>query len=123
MHAPFGPVSVTLHSVNRRFVAFLIVLAIALQGPSLAYAAAVTAKTVPAGCAGHAFGHSGDDNRPCCPQGSAPGLCCSGGIVFTDMPSALVVALIVPVYRMPAASGFVAFATERPTPLLRPPIA
>ena len=123
MHAPFGPVSVTLHSVNRRFVAFLIVLAIALQGPSLAYAAAVTAKTMPAGCAGHTFGHSGDDNRPCCPQGSAPGLCCTGGIVFTDMPSALVVALIVPVYRMPAASGFVAFATERPTPLLRPPIA
>ena len=123
MHAPVGPASVTLHSVNRRFVAFLIVLAIALQGPSLAYAAAVTAKTVPAGCVGHAFGHSGDDSRPCCPQGSAPGLCCTGGIVFTDMPSALVVALIVPVYRMPAASGFVAFATERPTPLLRPPIA
>jgi len=109
--------------VKRRFVAFLIVLAIGLQGPSLAYAAAVTAKTMPAGCAGHTFGHSGDDNRPCCPQGSAPGLCCTGGVMFTDMLSALVIALIVPVHRMPAASGFVAFATERPTPLLRPPIA
>jgi hypothetical protein len=109
--------------VNRRFVAFLIVLAIGLQGPSLAYAAAVTAKTMPPACAGHTLGQYGNDNRPCCPQGCAPGLCCTGGIVFTGMPSALVIPLIIPVYRMPAASRFLAFATERPTPLLRPPIA
>jgi hypothetical protein len=109
--------------VNRRFVAFLIMLAIGLQGPSLAYATAVSAKTMPAGCAGHMLGQSGHDNCPCCPQGSAPGLCCAGGIVFTAMPSALVIPPVIPVYRMPAASGFVAFTTERPTPLLRPPIA
>jgi hypothetical protein len=109
--------------VNRRFVAFLIMLAIGLQGPSLAYAAAMTAKTMPAGCAGQTLGQNGHDNCPCCPQGSAPGLCCTGGIVFTGMASALVMPLIMPVYRMPAASSFVAFATERPTPLLRPPIA
>jgi hypothetical protein len=109
--------------MNRRFVAFLIMLAMGLQGPSLAYAAAVSAKTMPAGCAGHTLGQSGHDNGSCCPQGSVPGLCCVGGIVFTGMSSALVIPLIIPVYRMPAGSGFVAFATERPTPLLRPPIA
>jgi hypothetical protein len=104
-----------------RFVAFLIMLAIGLQGPSLAYAAAVTAKTMPAACAGHTLDQNGQDNCLCCPQGSAPGLCCSG-IVFTGLPSALVFPITIPVYRTPAASGFVAFATERPTPLLRPPI-
>jgi hypothetical protein len=108
--------------MNRRFVAFLIMLAIGLQGPSLAYAAAVSAKTMPAGCTGHTLGQNGHDNDPCCPQGSAPGLCCAGGIVFTGMPSVLFVPLMISVYRMPPASGFVAFATERPTPLLRPPI-
>jgi hypothetical protein len=109
--------------MNRRFVAFLVILAIGLQGPSLAYAAAVTAKTMPVGCAGYTLGQSGHDNCPCCPQGSAPGPCCAGGIVLTGVPSALAIPLVIPVYRMPAASGFVAFATERPTPLLRPPIA
>jgi hypothetical protein len=109
--------------MNRRFVAFLIMLAVALQGPGLAYATAVSAKTMPTGCAGHTLGQSGHDNCPCCPQGSVPELCCAGGIVFTGMPSALVIPLTIPVYRMPAASGFVAFATERPTPILRPPIA
>jgi hypothetical protein len=109
--------------MNRRCVAFLIILAIGLQGPSLAYADAVSAKTMPAGCAGQTLGHSGHDNGSCCPQGSAPGLCCAGGIVFTGVPSTLVMPLVIPVYRMPTASGFVAFATERPTPLLRPPIA
>jgi hypothetical protein len=109
--------------VNRRFVAFVIMLAIGLQGPSLAYAAAASTKTTPAGCVGETLGQSGHDNGSCCPQGSAPGLCCAGGIVFTGMPSALVTPLITPVYRLPAASGFVAFATERPALLLRPPIA
>jgi hypothetical protein len=107
--------------MNRRFVAFLIMLVIALQGPSFAYAGAVSAKTMPARCAGHTLGQNGHGS--CCPQGSAPGLCCAGGIVVTGMPSALLIPLIIPVYRMPAASGFLAFATERPTPLLRPPIA
>lgn len=109
--------------MNRRFVAFLIMLAIGLQGPSLAYASALTAKTMPPASAGHTLAQSGTDNCPCCPQGGAPGLCCSGGIVFTGVPSALSVPLLVPVYRMPVVSGLVAFATERPTPLLRPPIA
>lgn len=109
--------------MNRRFLAFLIMLAIGLQGPSLAYAAAVSAKTMPVGCAGHTLGHSAHNNGSCCPQGSTPGVCCAGGIVFTGMPSALVIPLIIPVYRMPVASGYAGFATERPTPLLRPPIA
>jgi hypothetical protein len=109
--------------MNRRFIAFLIMLAIGLQGPSLAYAAAVSAKTMPARCADHTLGQNDHDDGSCCPQGSAPGLCCAGGLVFTGMPSAPVIPLIIPVYRMPAASGVVAFATKRPTPLLRPPIA
>ena len=109
--------------MNRRFVAFLIMLAIGLYGPSLAYSSAVTAKTMPPTCAGHTVDQSGHDNCPCCPQDSAPGLCCTGGIVFTGITSSLVTPLVVAVYRMPAASGFAAFATERPAPLLRPPIA
>lgn len=109
--------------MKRRFVAFLIMLAIGLQGPTLAYAAALSAKTMPAGCAGHMLGQNGHDHRSCCPQGSAPGLCCAGGLVFTGMPSALVIPITIPVYHMPASSGSTAFATERPTPLLRPPIA
>lgn len=109
--------------VNRRFVAFVIMLVIGLQGPSLAYASAVTTKTMPPACAGQAMGQNGCDGCPCCPAGSAPGACCTGGIVFTGLSSALVIPLIVPVYRLPAAAGFVGFATERPTPLLRPPIA
>lgn len=98
---------------------FLIVLALGLQGPSLAYASGVTPKTMPP-CAGYTLGDH--DNCPCCPLGSAPALCCSGGIVFTGFPSAPLIPVVVPFYRMPAASGFAAFATERPTPLLRPPI-
>ena len=109
--------------MNRRFVAFLMVVAISLQGPSLAYAAAATAKTMPAGCASHTLAQNSHDDCPCCPQGSASGFCCAGAIVFTGMPTALVLPIIIPVYRMPAASGFVAFATECPTPPLRPPIA
>jgi hypothetical protein len=108
--------------VNRRFVAFLIMLAIGLQGPSLAYAAAVAAKTMPTGCAGHVLGQNGQDDS-CCPQGVAPGLCCAGGLVFSGMPSALGLPLSGRIYFLPTVSGSVAFASERPTPLLRPPIA
>jgi len=109
--------------MNRRFVALLVVLAISLQGPSLAYAAALTAKTMPAACAGQVLGHSGTDDSSCCPQGILPGLCCAGGLVFTGMPSAPITLLSVSLHLLPAASGSVAFATERPAPLLRPPIA
>lgn len=109
--------------VNRRFVAFVIMVAMGLQGPSLAYASAVTTKTMPPACAGQMVAQNGCDGCPCCPPGSGPGVCCTGGLVFTGIPSALIVPLVVPVYRLPAAPGFVGFATERPTPLLRPPIA
>lgn len=109
--------------VKRRFVVLVIMLVIGLQGPSLAYASAVTTKTMPPACAGHTVGQNGCDGCPCCPPGSAPGVCCTGGVVFTGMSSALVIPLVIPVYRLPAAAGFVDFATERPTPPLRPPIA
>ena len=97
-------------------------LAISLQGPSLAYAAAATAKTMPASCATHVLGQSGSDNA-CCPQGMLPGVCCAGGLVVTAMPSAPVTLPVAPSHLLPSASGSVPFATERPSPLLRPPIA
>jgi len=107
--------------MNRRFVGLLVVLAISLQGPSLAYAAAAGAKTMPASCADHILGQSGSDDA-CCPQGLLPGACCAGGLVLTGMPSAPVLPAA-PLHLLPPASGSVPFATERPSPLLRPPIA
>ena len=62
--------------MNQRFVAFLIMLAIGLQGPTLAYAASLTAKTMPSGCTSQMLGQSGHDNAPCCPDNMGPGLCC-----------------------------------------------
>jgi hypothetical protein len=109
--------------MNRRFVAFLVVLAISLQGPSLSYAAAFTAKTMPAACAGHVLGHTGNDDSSCCPQGIAPGCCCAGGLALTGMASAPIAVPAAPLHLLPVTLGSVAFATERPAPLLRPPIA
>ena len=108
--------------MNRRLVALLVVLAISLQGPSVAYAAAAAAKTMPASCADHILGQSGSDNS-CCPQGLLPGVCCAGGLVVTGMPSAPVTLPAAPSHLLPSPSGSVPFATERPSPLLRPPIA
>ena len=107
--------------MNRRFVGLLVVLAISLQGPSLAYAAAAAAKAMPASCASHILGQSGSDNS-CCPQGLT-GVCCAGGLVVTGMLSAPVTLPAAPLHLAPFASGSVPFATERPSPLLRPPIA
>jgi hypothetical protein len=109
--------------VNRRFVAFLVMLAIGLQGPSLAYAAALTAKSMPTGCANHVPGQSGYNNSSCCPDNMAPGLCCAGGVVFGGTPTLLLTRISVPARLLPADSGSVAFATQRPPPPLRPPIA
>jgi hypothetical protein len=97
-------------------------LAIGLQGPSLAFAGTVTANTVPPTCAGHLLGQSGIDDS-CCPQGIVPGLCCAGGLVLTGLPSTPIALPWVSSRLVPPTSGSVAFATERPTPLLRPPIA
>jgi hypothetical protein len=109
--------------VNRRFIALLVMLAIGLQGPILAYAGTVTAKTMPAGCTGHTLGHSSDNDSSCCPQGIAAGFCCAGGIVLTGIPSTQVTRHAERPHLSPPASGPVAFASERPTPLIRPPIA
>lgn len=108
--------------VKYRFVAFLIMLAIGLQGPSLAYAAAVTAKTAPASCAGHMLGQGSQDDSSCCMQGIAPGLCCAGGVALSGPPGVLAARLAIRARLLPVASASAAFATERPAPLLRPPI-
>jgi hypothetical protein len=121
-HALSGLMKAKLLIVNRRFVALLVVLAIGLQGPILAYAGAVTAKTVPPGCAGHVLGQNGTDGS-CCPQGILPGLCCAGGLVLTAVPSAPVTVPAVPLRLVVFPAGSIPFATERPAPLLRPPIA
>jgi len=121
-HALSGLMQAKLLVMNRRFAALLVVLAISLQGPILAYADAVTAKTVPPACAGHVLGHHGTDDS-CCPQGILPGLCCAGGLVLTAVPSAPVTVPAVPLHLVALPAGSVPFATERPAPLLRPPIA
>ena len=108
--------------MNRRFVALLVMFAMGLHGPILAYAGVANAKTMPAACAGHALGHGSNDSS-CCPQGIAPGVCCGGGMVLTGIPSTPTTPPTVPSRFVPSASGSVAFATQRPTPLLRPPIA
>jgi hypothetical protein len=109
--------------MNRRLVALLIVLAITLQGPNLAYAAgAAAATTMPAACQDHTPGQSGNAGSSCCPQGLLPGLCCADGLVFTGVPSTPVTSVL-PSRLLPTASGSEPFATERPAPLLRPPIA
>ncbi len=122
-HARSGLTRGKLAAMNRRFVALLVMLAIGLQGPILAYAVVANAKTMPAACAGHTLGQSGNDDSSCCPQGIAPGLCCAGGMVLTAIPSTLPTPPTLPSRFVPCASGSVAFATERPIPLLRPPIA
>jgi hypothetical protein len=109
--------------VNRRFIALLVILAICLQGPSLAYASAAATQNMPTSCAGHTLGHSGHNSPCCCPQGVAPGLCCAGGLVFTGTSSALLIPLSQPLQLLSSISGSTRFATECPTPLLRPPIA
>ncbi len=108
--------------MSRRVIALLVVLVISVQGPTFAYADAAAAKTVPAACAGHMLGHHGGHDC-CCPEGMLPGPCCAGGLVVTGMPSATVSAPAVASRLLPSNSGSVAFATERPSPLLRPPIA
>jgi hypothetical protein len=108
--------------MNRRFVWLLVMLAIALQGPILAYAGVASAKTMAAPCTGHALSQSGNDDSSCCPQRIAPGVCCAGGTVLTAIPSALPMPPMVPSRFVPSASGSVAFATQRSIPLLRPPI-
>ena len=113
----------TWQRVNRRFVLFLVMLALGLQGPSLAYTASM-AKFAPAPCAGYTLGHGGaHDASSCSPQGAAPGLCCAGGVVLSGIPSAIITTPSIPVQVRPPASASVALATERPAPLLRPPIS
>jgi hypothetical protein len=109
-------------NMNRRLVALVVVVAIAFQGPSLAYASAAAAKTMPASCAGHQLCDPCGNNS-CCPEGMLPGACYAGGTVFTGMPSAMILPSGASANLLPFTSDSVAFATERPSPLLRPPIA
>ena len=98
---------VKLPAVNRRLASFVIMLAIGLQGPSLAYADAVTANTVPPNCVGHALGQSGIDDS-CCPQGIAPGLCCAGGLVLSLAATRLIDSMLYGVSTLdPATYGSV----------------
>jgi hypothetical protein len=108
--------------MSRRIVTFLVIIAISLQGPSLAYSAALTTKAMPTGCASYLLGQNGHDNSPCCPDTLNAGLCCSGGVVFGGAPSLLVTHISLPARLLPPDAGSVAFATERPAPPLRPPI-
>jgi hypothetical protein len=112
--------------MNRRFVALLLVFAIGLQAPIVAYAAAViptgSALTTPADCPGRVPGHSNTDTS-CCTQGALASACCAGSIVFATVVSFPVLPPALAGAPAPAAAHSVSFATESPGPELRPPIA
>ena len=101
--------------MNRRLVALLIVLAIGLQGPILAYADTVTAGHSANCCLGHGCGQTSEGSSPCCPAGGPTATCHTGSAVLSS-PSAL------PLQFLTSESGSVPFATESLGPELRPPI-
>jgi hypothetical protein len=110
--------------MNRRLVALLIVLAMALQGPILAYAVTMTAAgsalAMPANCCpGHGSDHSNYESS-CCPAGLLAGACCAG--VGTAILPSHVSLPAPPLHLLPWDSGSVWYATESPGPQLRPPI-
>jgi hypothetical protein len=112
--------------MNRRLVAFLIVLAMTLQGPILSYAATMTAAesamAMPADCCpGHGSDHA-NHGFSCCPAGLLAAACCAGpGIVAAILPSHVTLPAP-PLHLLPWESGSVSYATESPGPQLRPPI-
>src|ERR1700739_1592687 len=112
--------------MNRRLIASLIVLAIGLQGPILAYAttaiSAVSTMTTPADCCpGHESGLAGNGCSSCL-AGVVAGECCGGSVVFAAILGSHISLLAPLLHLLPSESGSVSFATERPGPQLRPPI-
>src|ERR1700751_2490434 len=104
--------------MNRRLIAFLILLAIGLQGPILAYAttaiSAVSTMTTPADCCpGHESGLAGNGCSSCLP-GVVAGDCCGGSIVSTAILGSHISLLALPSHLLPSESGSVSFAMERP---------
>ena len=111
--------------MTRRFLALVIVWAMGLQGPLVAYATASTlagaALSTQADCPGGAARSSSGDSS-CCPHSALASACCAGSVVFTTpgpfhlLPREALLAL------SPPAADALPFATERPGPELRPPI-
>ena len=106
--------------MNRRLIVLLVVLAVGLQGPILAYAAGSTTAAEHC-CPGHDSGNAGNECTSC-PAGLLAGACCVGSAFFTAMLDSQISLLIPPSSLLPSESGSVSFATESPTPQFRPPI-
>ena len=108
--------------MNRRLVALLIVLAIGLQGPILAYADTVTAGHSANCCLGHGCGQTSEGSSPCCPAGGPAATCHTDSAVLTAIIASQSSPSALPLQFLTSESGSVPFATESLGPELRPPI-
>jgi hypothetical protein len=115
--------------MKRRLVAFLIVLAIGLQSPIVAYAAAAAGTTaagsalMPCDSAARAATDSGTPHKTCCPGGEPTANCClsicllAAGITAPPAPTRFFAAAV-PTLRLAISS----FSSRGDSPLIRPPI-
>jgi hypothetical protein len=115
--------------MKRRLIAFLIVMAIGLQSPIIAYAAAAAGTTgagsalMPCDSAAHAATHPGISPKSCCPGGEPTANCCLSiclvavGVTARPAPTRAY-APTAPPFRPTASS----FTSRGDAPLIRPPI-
>lgn len=106
--------------MSRRFIAFIVVLVIGLQGPILAFEVA-SATAAAHCCPGN---ESGNASNGCssCPAGVLAGSGCAVSPVFTAMLNTQISLLIPPLSFLLPESDSVSFVTEIPAPQFRPPI-
>ena len=112
--------------MNRRLVALLLILAIGLQAPVLAYAAAPggtgPSNATISACPDGTVLHDGSDRSSCCSHGAMP----AGCIAVCAVPMAPVV-LALPEFSfvldvVPPSGDSASFVGRDPVPLIRPPI-
>ena len=112
--------------MNSRFIALLLVLAMGLQGPLLAYAAAPGASgpgtaTISV-CPDGTVLQAGNDCSSCCSHGSIPAGCIAVCAVPMATPVLAIVDWAFALEAAPPTSVSVSFVGQRPDPLIRPPI-
>ena len=112
--------------VNKRLVALMLILAVGLQGPLLAYAAAPgaadpTSATI-ATCPDGTVPPGATDCTACCTHGSMPAGCAAVCAVPMATPVYFTAELIFSLDVFPPKDGAPAFVGQDPIPLVRPPI-
>ena len=112
--------------MNRRLVAFLLILAMGLQGPMLAYAAAPggtgpSSATI-AACPDGTVLHDGNECSSCCSHGSMPAGCIS--VCAVPMASTVLALpdLSYALDAVPPSGDSAPFTGRQPVPPIRPPI-